>query len=83
MENTFCIMNGLKVELRWLIAIYHLTSILYKIIIHGRLFVCGDLHLSCLRYRLECYLNRYFRCKSMGSNHCLTRLGGPFLAAFK
>ena len=26
MENTFCIMNGLKVERRWLIAIYHLTK---------------------------------------------------------
>ena len=26
MENTFCIMNGLKVERRWLIAIYHLTT---------------------------------------------------------
>lgn len=26
MENTFCIMNGLKVELRWLIAICHLTT---------------------------------------------------------
>ena len=26
MENTFCIINGLKVELRWLIAICHLTT---------------------------------------------------------
>lgn len=26
MENTFCIMNGLKVERRWLIAVYHLTT---------------------------------------------------------
>ena len=25
-ENIFCIMNGLKVERRWLIAIYHLTT---------------------------------------------------------
>ena len=26
MENTFCIINGLKVELRWFIAICHLTT---------------------------------------------------------
>lgn len=55
---------------RQIVCLWRFTSIL--------LFVMPG-----LRYRLECYLNRYFRCKSMGSNHCLTRLGDPFLAAFK
>jgi len=29
MENTFCIMNGLKVEFRWLIAICQLTTSIF------------------------------------------------------
>lgn len=58
MENTFCIMNGLKVERRWLIAIYHLTtsisfffSIFFAAILTPTLFLNSAKNLNFMEFQ--------------------------------